>query len=325
MLADLRKYSSLGTPGYYWELLGLLHSQPNTDWGEEQIGSHFHNRIINGSDIFDGGLPLLVSSGVVEIDINGVYHPTYQFKRQFYSIEHCKGKVLEAILEALKDDNEVYSIFSTDYCAFDMVNNVIQIDKSAFGLRYSNIRDVLTNLGFLMPHPNYPERSFMINRAHKKLFDRYFIEGMRKRQVSPEQLRSIQAQQQENGRRGEEFSYNYEIKRVGHNDDIEWIANYDTSAGFDIMSFESPTSLIHDRFIEVKSYSGDTPYFYWSRNEMEVASAKGERYFLYLVNLDLINRSSYEPTIIQNPYVAVLGGKEWQKTVDKYHVLHVGI
>jgi hypothetical protein len=325
MLEDLSKYNNLGTIEYYWELLSLFYSQPDNSWSKDQIDAHFRNRIIDGTDIFDGALPLLIKSGIVEVDVNGICHLSYQFKYRLHSIGHCKGKVLESILNAIKSDYEVYSIFSNEYCTFDMLNNVIQIDKSAFGLRHANIRNVMTNLGFLLPHPNYPERSFMVSKPHKKLFDRYFIEGMRKRQITPEQLRSIQAQQQENGLKGEEFSFNYEVNRTGRGNDIEWIANYDASAGFDIMSFETGTSAKHDRFIEVKTYTGDNPYFYWSRNEMEVASVKGNKYYLYLVSLDSLNQPAYEPIIVNNPYISVLDNDKWKKTVDKYHIIHVAI
>jgi hypothetical protein len=223
----------------------------------------------------------------------------------------------------MKEDDDTYSIFSSEFCSFDFVNNVIQVDKSAFGLQFANIRDVLISLGFLSPHPNYPERSFAVSRSHRSLFDRHLTDGIRKRRVSPDQLRNLQAQQQENGLLGEKFVYDYEIARTNREDEIEWVASYDAAAGFDIMSFEANTSIIHDRFIEVKAYSGETPYFYWSRNEMQVAVTKGGQYFLYLVNLDLINDSGYEPTMIQNPTIEVLQSDEWEKTVDKYHIVHV--
>jgi hypothetical protein len=324
MLEELRKYSSLGTVGFFWEVLELFYDQPNTDWSEDSLESHFKGRIIDGKDIFDGGLPILVLSGVLEADITGLYHPTHNFRQRLHSQEHCRGRILEALLEALKEDEETYSIFSAEFCSFDFVNNVIQVDKSAFGLQFANIRNVLINLEFLLPHPNYPERSFAVNKSHRNLFDRHLTDGIRKRRVPPNQLRSIQAQQQENGLLGEKFAFDYEVKRTHREDGVEWIAIYDTSAGFDIMSFETNRSTVHDRFIEVKAYSGNIPYFYWSRNEVKVAGLKGDKYFLYLVNLDEINNPGYVPTIIQNPATEVLVSDDWEKNVDKYHIVYVG-
>lgn len=322
MLEELRKYHSLGTQNYYWEVLNLFYNQPNTDWTKDSLEAHFRGRIIDDRDIFDGGLRLLELAGVVEVDITGVYHPTYFFKQRLYSLDHCRGRVLESLLEAMKEDDATYSIFSPEFCTFDIVNNVIQVDKSAFNLQFANIRDVLLSLGFLIPHPNYPERSFVVNRHHKKLFDRHLTDGIRKRRVSPEQLKSIQAQQQENGLLGESFVYDFEGRRTGRIDEIEWIASYDTAAGFDIMSFETSASVVHDRFIEVKAYSGAIPYFYWTKNEMQVAKDKGNQYYLYLVNLDEIRNPAYEPLIIQNPTTEILDSDNWEKTVDKYHIMH---
>jgi hypothetical protein len=325
MLEELRQYDNLGTVGYFWEVLGLFYDQPDTEWTEESLDAHFRGKIINGKDIFDGGLPLLVKSGVLEIDITGVYHIAYGFRQKLHTPEHCRGRILESLLSAMKEDEDTYNIFSTEYCSFDFVNNVIQVEKSAFGLQFANIRDVLVSLGFLLPHPNYPERSFAVNKSHRNLFDRHLTDGIRKRQISPDQLKSIQAQQQENGLLGERFVLGYEGLRTNRESEIEWIASFDAAAGFDIMSFETNASVVHDRFIEVKAYSGKTPYFYWSKNEMNVAETQGNKYFLYLVNLDETNNPKYEPIIIMNPAVEVLDNIEWDKTVDKYHIVYVGL
>jgi hypothetical protein len=325
MLKELRSFNSLGTPSYFWEVLELFYNQPNTDWSKDSIDAHFKGRIIDGKDVFDGGLQLLELADVLEVDITGFYHTTYSFRQRLHSQEHCRGRVLEALLKAMKEDDDTYAIFSTEFCSFDFVNNVIQIEKSAFGLQYGNIRDVLISIGFLLPHPNYPERSFAINRSHRNLFDRHFTAGIRKRRISPDQLRSIQEQQQENGLLGEKFVYDFEGIRTKRESEIEWVASYDTTAGFDIMSFESNTSVNHDRFIEVKAYSGDAAYFYWSRNEMQVAETKGRQYFLYLVNLDEVENPNYNPTIIKNPAIEILKNSDWQKTVDKFHIVYVGL
>lgn len=323
MLQELRQYTSLGSAGYYWEVLRLFYDQPNTDWNQDSLNAHFRGRIIDGRDIFDGGIRLLELSKVLERDDEGTYHTTYMFKQRLHSEEHCRGRILDALLSSMKDDENTYSIFSSEFCSFDFVNNVIQVDRMGFGLQFANIRDVLISLKFLLPHPNYPEKSFAINKYHRNLFDKYFTDGIRRRRISPEQLRSMQAQHQENGLLGERFVYEYEGLRTGRVDDIEWIAIYDTAAGFDIMSFETTESISHDRFIEVKAYSGEDPYFYWSRNEMEVAGERGDKYFLYLVDLNKISSRDYVPIIIKNPYVNILDNdNDWHKVVDKYRVSH---
>jgi hypothetical protein len=44
-----------------------------------------------------------------------------------------------------------------------------------------------------------------------------------------------------------------------------------------------------------------SPYFYWSKNEIEVEKQERDNYFLYLINRDEMNNKNYCPTIIQNP------------------------
>ena len=322
MLEELRKYSSLGSAGYYWEVLSLFYDHPDTDWDEHAIDAHFKGKIIDDTDIFDGGLHLLVLSEILELDANGFYSVSYKFSHRLHSKNHCKGRVLEAILKALKEDEITYTIFAPEFCTFDFVNNVIQIEKSAFGLKFGNIRNVLISLDFLLPHPNYPDHTFAINKSYRKLFDRYLTDGIRKRQITPDQLKNLQAQQLENGLAGEKFVLNYEANRTGREDDVEWIASYDSAAGYDILSFESSSSVEHDRFIEVKAYSGNLPYFYWSKNEVNVATERASNYYLYLVNLEKLSQSDYEPIIIKNPIKEVLNSEDWEKTVDKYHIIY---
>lgn len=52
-----------------------------------------------------------------------------------------------------------------------------------------------------------------------------------------------------------------------------------------------------------------------------LAIARGNEYFLYLVNLAKIREPRYEPMIVRNPTVDVLESEDWEKTVDKYHIL----
>ncbi|CAB9544407.1 hypothetical protein BROOK1789C_1659, partial [Bathymodiolus brooksi thiotrophic gill symbiont] len=91
----------------------------------------------------------------------------------------------------------------------------------------------------------------------------------------------------------------------------------DTKAGYDIQSYKSDNSFLLDKFIEVKSYSGD-PYFYWSRNEIKTAKQEKNNYFLYLVNRDEMGSDNYQPIIIQNPCKIVLSGNNWKKNCQNW-------
>lgn len=69
----------------------------------------------------------------------------------------------------------------------------------------------------------------------------------------------------------------------------------------------------------MKSYAG-TPYFFWSRNEIDISRIKGDHYFLYLVDRNQIGNVDYKPLMVQNPFKEVLSNENWAKQVEKYKI-----
>jgi len=105
------------------------------------------------------------------------------------------------------------------------------------------------------------------------------------------------------GDRGEDFALNFERQRLHAHPrvtDIRIIGRSDVGMGYDIISFQGATSLTHDRYIEVKTYSG-SPHFFLSAGEQAAAQKFGINYCLYLVDLSRINEPGYQPIIIQDP------------------------
>ncbi len=104
-----------------------------------------------------------------------------------------------------------------------------------------------------------------------------------RRKTSPQKLREILKRQEDNGIRGEEFVLDGERERLreaGRPDLAEqvlWVAQEDTSLGYDIHSFEADGG---DRFVEVKSTSGGSSTFEMSANEWRVAKDKSKRYVI---------------------------------------------
>jgi hypothetical protein len=120
---------------------------------------------------------------------------------------------------------------------------------------------------------------------------------------------------EELGRIAEEFVVNFERKCMAkhpNNNIIRMISDEDCGAGYDILSYQTESSIFLDKYIEVKSYSGE-PYFYWSINEVKVAEKEKNNYFLYLVNRDKMSNEGYSPIMIQNPYKSVFNNMEWSK------------
>lgn len=319
MLKELKKYENLGTPLYFWELFHAL--KKDDIWTEKDISSYFFNKIIDERSIFDGCIPLLKLSKIISVDEEskeiGI---DFQFKYIFHTEELCKQKLLEGFLNAFHKDEIFYEIFSSENSSHDIVYKAIQIDYSAFGLKYANIRKLLIDFDFLRPHPDFPQKKLIINSKWTKFFDKNFAPEIRKREIGIDELKRNLEQQQINGEEAEKFVLNFEKNRLKEKEGIEWIAPYDSGAGYDILSFNNKDSKENNRFIEVKSYTGNNPYFYWSQNEVSTAKKKQRNYYLYLVNREDINNKDYNPIMISNPIKNILKNDNWNKEVNVYYI-----
>ena len=315
MLTKLRNMN-LGSLNYFYEFLSLFYDRPNVKWDQNAIDDYFRGKTIDNNNIFDGAIPLMIFADIIECNSKGIYSPSSNFQTP-QSKKDFEKTFLIKLFEYFVEDNSTYDFFSTKEIKYDLVHNQIQLKKSSFGFKYANIRDLLISLDFLQPHPYFPQNTYLINKKYKKIFENYFSNKFRK-QLTPEDLERRLEKQKENGIIAEDFVLKYEKKRTGRNDEIELIANFDVSAGFDVLSFEDKLSQEHDRFIEVKAYQGNKAYFYWSRNEMEVARHRKNQYFLYLVNLDEIHKDSYHPKIIKNPATEIFASDKWEKTIENY-------
>ncbi|MER9852525.1 MULTISPECIES: DUF3883 domain-containing protein [unclassified Mesorhizobium] len=116
-------------------------------------------------------------------------------------------------------------------------------------------------------------------------------------------LKAMKSAQEQAGRRAEEWTVSFERRRLNGHPFVRMVRSLsddDAGAGFDIMSFENPQTLLHDRFIEVKSYD-DEYSFFWSEGEMETARRLGMSYWLYLVDRRAIGFGDYTPEMIPDP------------------------
>jgi hypothetical protein len=322
MIKDLRRYTNLGSPDYFWELLLLLDDK-ETKWSKKNVQDHFSNRIIDEQSIFDGCLPLLLSIDVIFLNPNDTITISTDFTKYLLNKRYFHNKLLERIVTCLTNDIIFFRIFSSKNVSYDIIYHFIQIKQSAFLFKYSNLRKLLINFDFLLPHPEKNIRKLIINKKYKRIFDKNILPEIKRRIIGIEDLKKQLEQKQIYGDEAEEFVLTFEkLKLSLHNryGDIERISEYDTSAGYDIISFMDIHSTEIDKFIEVKSYKGSLPYFYWSRNEVEVARLKKDQYFLYLVDRRKIKLENYTPEIIQNPYQNVLNSDKWLKEVDKWFI-----
>ena len=100
--------------------------------------------------------------------------------------------------------------------------------------------------------------------------------------------------------------------RLWHGFGIEWVAKISVNDGYDIASYDADSDKELNRFIEVKSYTGNDKYFYLSSNEYKTAKRRRQKYWLYLVNRDKLADRNYAPTMIQDPYINVFTSNDWE-------------
>ena len=139
--------------------------------------------------------------------------------------------------------------------------------------------------------------------------------------INIEELQKKLRQDIEHGEQAEKYAWEYEasrLKSLGINKRPMSISDFDVMAGYDMVSYENINSESYDRFIEVKAVSNSG--FFWSKNEYETAKLKGNRYFLYLVDLKKVDEPDYVPNIIQDPVINVMKNDNWFVEAQSYHI-----
>jgi len=321
MLNELRHYENLGSPKFFWELSNQLENVEKI-WTSQNIQEYFFNRIIDGRTIFDGCLPFAKAIGLIKINSNNIVRLDSSFVGFLVNERYLYNKIIERIFLTLRKDEAFYEIFCSENVSYDIVYHLVQINNSAFRFKYRNLRQLLIDFNFLNPHPDQQIHKLIINSKYKKFFDRHVLDEIKKRKIGIDHLQRILEQKSIYGEEAETFSYHHEVKRLSLHpnlQNVKKISEYDVSAGYDIVSYENIHSVEYDRFIEVKSYSG-SPNFHWSRNEIDIARIKKDKYYLYLVDRNRIKDEDYTPLIIKNPYESVLDAPNWSKIIEGYFI-----
>lgn len=319
MLKDLRKYQNLGTPDYFFELFNNIKNNKSTNWRKEDLEGLFYNKIISGRSIFDGCLELAIKIKILVQNEDFILLNS-SFEIYLNSINQMKDRFNLFLFEAIKKDRDFLTIFSSRYLSHDIIYKSLQISNSAFGLKFTNFKQLLIDFNILNEHPTKLFNSFIINQRYKTLFDKTVLPEIKKRKIGIEEFKRKMEQQQIFGEEAEKFVLKFEHLRLNEKKEIDWVAEYIVNEGYDIASYNSESDKEPNRFIEVKSYDGNTPYFYWSRNEYNVAKLKKNEYWIYLVNRKKMNDSGYEPIMKQNPIESIIESVEWEKEIDKYRI-----
>jgi hypothetical protein len=319
MLKDLRKYSNFGTPNFYFELLITLNKKEESSWRKSDLEKLFYNRVIDGRTVYDGCVELAIKIEVLIFDGDTI-SINKNFSGFLNSVNQVSDKFIEYLFHTLKNDEDFHKIFCSEYLSYDIIYKSLQISNSAFGLKFSNFKQLLIDFGAIKIHPTVEINSYIINSRYKKLFDKTVLPEIKKRKIGIEAFKKAMELQQIYGEEAEKFVVEFENKRLNYRKEIDWVAQYIVNEGYDVASYDNSSDDLQNRFIEVKSYDGDIPYFFWSRNEYNVAKRKKEQYWVYLVNRKQMKDEGYEPMMEQNPYENILKNDSWNKEVDKYKI-----
>jgi hypothetical protein len=194
---------------------------------------------------------------------------------------------------------------------FTIIDDKISIEIFSVQIKFRIFFTILQNLGLLI---KTDKKGVVIIKSYV-LAKKFLSRPLKK--ISPEEFEKEQEQKKIYGIEAEKFVFAFEKKRLG-NKEIDWVAKYIVNEGYDIASYNNNNDKEYNRLIEVKSYEGKTPYFYWSKNEVEVAERKLNNYWIYLVNRNEMNNEGYKPIMVQNPFENILKNDNWDKQVDKY-------
>lgn len=212
-------------------------------------------------------------------------------------------------------------ILSSTMFSYDAVHCRYSFKNELLPLCLSGIRNTLISQGFLIPIRDIQSTHFFIAPVYENLIAKYCKD--KRKQFSIEMLKKQLEDNEIAGEKAELFVLSFEKQRIGHPlcEEIKRISEIDTSAGYDVVSFNSCQSRVPDRFIEVKAISSSG--FYWSKNEYDIAKLKGEQYYLYLVELSRINDPVYVPEMIQDPASVIMNADEWFVEAQSYHIKRV--
>ncbi|WP_162616054.1 DUF3883 domain-containing protein [Paenibacillus lutimineralis] len=226
-------------------------------------------------------------------------------------------KIVEKLLSKILLEGMYSDFLDLESISFDFIHEAYTIKNSHIPFKYSGIRNLLINYGFFKYNSN-SNILLIIDKSYTD-FLKEILKTVRKK-LSIEKFKEMLMLKEKYGQEAEEFVLNYEKKRLSghiHLEKLSQVSVIDVKAGYDIISFNSLSSEVYDRFIEVKSYSNNLS-FYWTRNEIETSKNKGKSYYLYLVDRDKMNQIGYQPHIIANPYINVFKNNAWKREPETW-------
>lgn len=279
-----------------------------------------------------GTLQLLNDMSIINLaDDNSVIltNPGIELKKLTSFTSMFASSFIEHLFQIIKNADLLSSFFPLDCIKYDISIDAIVIRNSGIPLKYAGLKNLLFSLNFFLPHAMSPNL-IIVNPSYQEFFNSCVISWLKSNALQKisyttftiDQLKELNKSKELCGYEAELYVEKYEKQRLSNHplvNKIKIISNIDVTAGYDIVSFNSHTSDIIDRFIEVKSFVHSLS-FYWSRNELETARLKAENYFLYLVDRMKMKEQSYKPLIIENPFTNIFLSEKWLKQENSWYV-----
>lgn len=314
MLKEISKCENFGTPNLILNFLKICNNSKNDI---KEITSFYQKSFSYESFLILDTLTLLIFLGFVDLN-NDLISITPKGKEIIERDEVFFMKNFKRIL-CQKYFDEMFSkgIISARDIKYDGTLDKYTIKNSQIPFKYSALKNILLKFKILRLEKDY---NLLILEELSLVYVKDILDRKVRKLNLDELKASIQIKEKQ-GNEAEKFVLNYEKNRLkGHPrlKDIKRVSELDVSAGFDIISLKEESSSSLDLFIEVKSYS-ETPSFYWSKNEIDVARKKGDDYYMYLVDRDKIEKEGYKPMIIINPYKNIYCDNQWSKETTNWY------
>jgi hypothetical protein len=140
---------------------------------------------------------------------------------------------------------------------------------------------------------------------------------------SEEKFREVLKEKEEVGKLGENLVKAFEMRRLmkmGYAVEarcVRRISNVRVNAGYDIESFDSSSPTVaYNRFIEVKGARGREMRFFWTDNEIKIATKLGKRYWIYFQGAIDVKKGTArnEPILLHDPVNSILGNANFKTT-----------
>lgn len=316
MLQEIIKYTSFGSKREFIEILSLLEKYGEVS--KLDLSKHLRNKIDSRTPP-DNIVRFLIVCGLI-FEKEGGLSISKRGKKELLLKNNPESfrSIIPIILKIFSDIKEDFIIENS--IKYDESRNLFTLRKEGIKLKYSNIRNLFIELKELKEdievYGQFLLSESIVKFLEKKERKKCTLEEFKKKKEKLNQLLGAL------GEDGERFVLSFEQKRLSKHkniNEIKWISHFDVYAGYDVVSFNSNSSNKIDRYIEVKSYSGN-PHFFWSENEINTSKIKGNKYYLYLVDRNRIEEEGYSPIKIKNPHKELLEKEcSWSKTSKNWY------